>query len=122
MSYKSLPCLERWYGMLAVLGVGLLDFLLLSWLIGRPVTGLSFVLGVFVLGSVWRWVTSAIAPWRRSTLEYWVDRNAVTLVWGPTRQVVPVGSIQRIIVGSNASVQPKSKPWHWPCPDRRRLL
>lgn len=122
MSYKSLPCLERWYGVLAVLGVGLLDFLLLSWLIGRPVTGLSFVLGVFVLASVLAMGYVGYRTLATFNLEYWVDRNAVTLVWGPTRQVIPIGSIQRLIVGSDASVHSKSKPWHWPCPDRRRLV
>jgi hypothetical protein len=54
------------------------------------------------------------------TLEYWVDRDAVTLVWGPTRQTVPVGQIQRVLVGGGSARMPRGKPWHWPCSDRRR--
>ena len=54
------------------------------------------------------------------TLEYWIDRDAITLKWGPTRQIVPLPLIQRVQI--NTTVQPSSPPriWHWPCPERRR--
>ena len=33
------------------------------------------------------------------TLEYWVDRDGVTVMWGATRQIVPMGQIERIVPG-----------------------
>ena len=54
------------------------------------------------------------------TMEYWIDRDAITLKWGPTRQLVPLPLIQRVQI--NTTAQPSSPPriWHWPCPERRR--
>lgn len=117
-----MPCLERWHGLLVVLGLGLLDILLLAWLIGRPVDGLSFVLGSFMLGSLLAIAYVGHRTFAAFSLEYWVDRNAVTLIWGPTRQVLPIGDIERIITGASDRVQNSPRPWHWPCADRRRLI
>ena len=54
-------------------------------------------------------------------LEYWVDRNGITLVWGPTRQIVPMGQIQRVVPSPQVAPLDAASPWHWPCSHRRRM-
>lgn len=125
MSFKPYPDRGRWYGLAVVLALGLLDIFLVSQLLGRPVDGLSFVLAVTVLGSLVVMGYLAYRTFGAWTLEYWVDRNAVTLVWGAARQIVPLSRIQRILAATPAapSAATSGRPagiWHWPCPERRR--
>ncbi len=124
MTFKPLYCSDRWKGLSAVAGLLLLDLLLLRVTTTRPVDGASYVLGVLVLASV---PVAGYLLYRTAgafTMEYWVDRNAVTLVWGPTRQIVPIGQIRRIQQGATAPVEEhaRPRPWHWPCPECRQVL
>ncbi len=46
---------------------------------------------------------------------YDVDRNAVTIQWGPVKQIVPVESIQRIMLGTEIEGGVKGfRGWRWP--------
>jgi hypothetical protein len=122
MSFKPLSCSDRWYGILAMLGLVLADAGMAFAILHRPVDGLSFLLGLWILFSLLILIYLGYRTWGAFALEYWVDRDAVTLVWGPTRQTVPVGQIQRVLVGGGSSQAPRAEPWHWPCPDRRRVV
>jgi hypothetical protein len=82
----------------------------------------SFLLVLWVFGSLAAAVYLAYRTFGLFMLEYWVERDAVTLVWGLTRQVVPVGSIQQVLMGSEAAALSAAKPWHWPCAHRRRIV
>lgn len=95
--------------------------MLLSQLLGRPVDGLSFVLAVVALGCVLAASYVGFRTLGALTLEYWVDRDAVTIVWGVTRQVVPVASIQRLLRDPALQTARAARPWHWPLPNRRRM-
>ncbi len=121
MSFKPLPGADRWYGVLAVLALLGLAGGLLASLPGRPVDGLTFLLGLAGLILLGLAGYVAYRTWNVFSLEYWVDRDAVTLVWGPTRQIVPLCQIERILEGPAAEPLNVSRPWHWPCPDRRRV-
>jgi hypothetical protein len=122
MSFKPLACSDRWYGILAMLGLVLADAAMAFAVLHRPVDGLSFLLGLWILLSLLILVYLGYRTLGAFTLEYWVDRDVVTLVWGPTRQTVPVGQIRRVLVGGGSSQVRSAGPWHWPCPDRRRLV
>jgi hypothetical protein len=104
-----------------MLALIVLDALLLRALLDRPVDGLSFVLALFVLGTVLAIVYLGYRTLGAFTLEYWVDRNTVTITWGLTQQTVPMGQIERVVV--NPSAMPFDGPslWHWPVPHRRRM-
>lgn len=86
-------------GKRALIATGLLvalDLLLalLAYLV--PVGTLPFLLLVAV---ILLWVPMAYVAWRAwacLSLAYRIDRNAVTIVWGPIRQVIPLGAIQEV--------------------------
>jgi len=122
MTFKPLPCRDRWYGILAILGLVALDAWIVSRILGRPVDGWSFLLGLGVLASLLVIAYSAYRTLGAFTLEYWIDRDAVTLVWGPTRQIVPIARIERVLVDTGPQPARRSQPWHWPCRDRRRIV
>lgn len=122
MSFKPFPCPDRWRGILAMLGLAALDVVFFFWLIGRQVDGLSFLLALTILVSL---LFIAYIGYRTAgtfTLEYWVDRDRVTLVWGATRQTVPMGEILRVLHGTDARPRQKPRLWHWPCRFRRRFI
>jgi hypothetical protein len=121
VSFKPIPYSGRWYGPLAIIALVVLDVILLRALLDRSVDGVSFILAIAVLASVLVILYvgyRTICAWM---LEYWVDRDGVTLIWGLTRQVVPIGQIERIVAQPKADAQQGPAPWHWPCPNRRRM-
>ncbi len=122
MTFKPVSYPGRWYGPLAMLALVVLDVILVRALLDRPIDGVSFILALAVLASVLVLLYIAYRTVCAFTLEYWVDRNGVTLIWGPTRQVVPIGQIERIVVHPDAAVRRGPAPWHWPCPNRRRMF
>ncbi len=121
MSFKPISSADRWYGLLFVVGLALAVVGLVKLVLARPVDGLSFVLSLMALGCVALIGYIGYRIIGAFSLHYWVDRNAVTLIWGATRQVVPLGQIQRIVAGINSVATPAPQLWHWPCPHRRRL-
>jgi hypothetical protein len=77
-----------------------LDLLLAILMAARPVGASTFVLLLLVLALglpigyvLWR-------AWLCFSLAYWVDRNAVTLIWGPIRQIIPIGDVQEVQRGA----------------------
>lgn len=52
-----------------------------------------------VLGVLFGYWTYSLA-----TLSYAVDRNGLLIAWGPTRQVIPLGAIERLVPGSALGV------------------
>ncbi len=121
MTFKPCYCADRWKGLLAILGLVAVDALFLRIALGRPLDGVSYVLVVLALASL---PVAGYLVYRTAgafTLEYWVDRDRVTVVWGPTRQIVPMGQIQRVQRGATPAAEDRPQPWHWPCPDCRPL-
>jgi hypothetical protein len=121
VSFKPIPYPGRWYGPLAMLALIGLDVILMRALLDRPVDGISFVLLVAVLVSALVILYLGYRSFCAFTLEYWVDRDGLTLIWGPTRQIVPIGQIVRIVAEPNLIARAGPAPWHWPCPNRRRM-
>lgn len=121
MTFKPIPRPDRWYALLLVLGLLFLDVVLVRAVFARPVDGLSFLMALWVLGSL---LIAGYLSYRTIgafTLEYWVERDGVTLVWGATRQIVPMGSIRRVQQGAAPLGIDRLWPWHWPYTERRRL-
>lgn len=121
MTFKPRPSDDRWASVFSVALLALLDVLIVRFVLARPVDGLSFVLTLLFLALVIAIVYIAYRTYGTFRMEYWVDRDAVTIVWGPTRQVVPLGSIRQITYGQGREPLRGPRPWHWPCPHRRRM-
>jgi len=61
-------------------------------------TGAAVLTTLAILFGFW---THALA-----TLSYGIDRNGLLITWGPTRQVVPLGDIERLVPGTAVGVPP----------------
>ena len=59
-------------------------------------TGAAVLTALAILFGFW---THALA-----TLSYGIDRNGLMITWGPTRQVVPLGEIERLVPGTAVGV------------------
>lgn len=105
MSFKSASTPEAWRGVLACAGVMLLAALLLRRLVSLPISGWVFALGLLVLACLPVLIYLGYRTWSTLSLEYWVDRDAVTIAWGPLREVIPLGAIQHMQRGGFANVR-----------------
>jgi hypothetical protein len=93
----------------------LIDLLLIVWAIRRPADMLKFLLVVVVVGSLPLLVHLLLRTWAAFTLEYWVDRNAITVRWAHVRQIIPLPAITHMATNQDL---PIGKPGllHWPAP------
>lgn len=112
--FKPSRSRQGWYGLLGCLGLLAIDGLLLRILPNRPISGASFILALLILLSLPLLLYLAYRTWGCFSLEYRVDRDGVTIVWGPMRQAVPMGQIERIVRGSPTLAT--RRWWPWPGP------
>lgn len=122
MTFDPIPRSDRWYALAVIAALIALDVQVVRLLVQRPVDGVSFLLGLAILFSLLLAAYLGYRTFAAFTLAYWVDRDAVTLVWGVTRQIVPMGQITRVLRGVSARPANAPRPWHWPYPHRRRLV
>jgi hypothetical protein len=120
MVFKPLPCPSRWEGLATSFWIVLLDLLLIVWAVRRPADTLKFLLVVVVVGSLPLLAHLLLRTWAAFTLEYWVDRNAVTVRWGYMRQIIPLPGVAQISLGQDL---PVGNPGflHWPAPYLRSV-
>jgi hypothetical protein len=115
MIFKPIPERTRWESLVAVVWLLLIGGLILAWAWARPTDWLKFGLMVLAVAVAPVWGYVLYRTWAAFTLEYWVDRNSVTLRWAHVRQVVPISAIQRILDGGVLEIgQPRW--YHWPLP------
>ncbi len=120
MVYASRAEQTRWQGLAVVGWLLLMDVLLLVWLTRKSVNWTSFLLILALTASLPPLVHIAIRTWGAFNLEYWLDRNALRVRWAGTCQVIPLHSIQRIILGMN-EFSPQPPLLSWPAPFVREL-
>ncbi|MCB0184644.1 MAG: hypothetical protein KDE31_10280 [Caldilineaceae bacterium] len=120
MSFKPVTDKTRWEGVIVSGWLLLIDLLLVIWTLGRPTDSLRFLLILLILLTVPLFIHFLYRTWGAFTLEYWLDRNAVTIRWANVRQVIPLHEIQQIGQGSELVVEEQS--WRfWPAPYVRPL-
>jgi hypothetical protein len=109
----------QWESFIICCWIVIIDGLLLLWAIRRPIDWLKFALIFVVLATLPLLLHLAYRTWAALTLEYWVDRNAVTIRWANTRQIIPLHEIRRVVRGGLADL---SEPrWgHWPANEIRQ--
>lgn len=119
MVFKPAPCKTRWEGLVVSLWIALIDLLLLVWVTQRQTDWLRFLLILIIALSTPLLLHLLYRTWGAFTLEYWVDRNAVTVRWANLRQIIPLPSIQQIVVGGLQD-SPGQQWRQWPAPQVRR--
>ncbi len=126
MIFKPAICRDRERGPTTILILLAASFLLALMLLWLPIDAAAFVILVLLLillglaGYVtWR-------TWACLSLVYRIDRNAVTIHWGPVSQVIPLSAIRRIVRrGPEAPAgEPGPFPWlnRWPRVARRLVI
>ena len=118
MVFKTALSRQKWEGLLACTWIVLIDILLLIWMARRPVDATKFLLIVLFCLSLPLLAHLAYRTWSIFTLEYWVDRNALTISWAGIRQIVPLHTIKRIIDGEVQDLS-HSRWSHWPASHMR---
>jgi len=86
-------------GLGAILGVLLVDALVILMLTRLPITLASFVLALSVVVSLPLMGLLAYRVFGFFNLAYRLDRDALTITWAGTRQVIPLGAIRAVMGG-----------------------
>lgn len=111
-------------GMLFFGPILVLDGVLLGWLINasiRPeeIRFLSYLVGLFLLLSLPLLGVLVYQVISCLTLRYRLDRNGLVVRWAGNEQIIPIGDIQRIILGRELKNPPvRRRGWRWPGHER----
>lgn len=118
MVFKAAPDQARWTGFWLCAGIVLVDLILLMIMMIRPVDWSKFILIVLLLLSIPALVHLIYRTWSLFTLEYWVDRNAVTISWAGIQQSYPLYKVKQILQGEVQDIG-EPKWYHWPAEHMR---
>jgi len=119
MVFKPVVNPVRWEGVAVCAWVLLGQLLLAQWVLNRSTDWLRFVLAAVLLLSVPVLLHIAYRTWIAFSLEYWLDRNSLTVRCADVRQVVPLSTLKQVLLGSNERAEPLSarQMWAaWPSP------
>ncbi|MEZ4862027.1 MAG: PH domain-containing protein [Caldilineaceae bacterium] len=115
MIFKPTRCRTRWEGLVVSFWILLIDYLLFVWVLQRSTDWLRFLMILLIALSAPILAHVLYRTWGAFTLEYWLDRNAVTIRWANLRQIVPVQAIRQIVQGGKDDAD--GLRWmHWPSP------
>jgi len=102
-------------GIILILLLIVIDFALIGVIGSEPIGPLTFFVGLAIVGSIplISLIVYQLIGLARSS--YALDRNVLTIDWGPIRQIVPTEAIQRIMLGTEVpgSIK-KFRGWRWP--------
>ncbi len=119
MVFRPIADKTRWEGLVVCAWILLIDGLMLIWAIRRPVDWIKFGLVFVVAFSIPLLAYWAYRTWAAFTLEYWLDRNAITLRWANVHQVIPLTAIAQIRL--DGVYETSRSGWqHWPAPYLRQ--
>jgi len=102
-------------GILLILLLVVLDFIAIAVMSSQPIGPLTFFLSLWIALSLPLIGLVAYQVYGISRSGYALDRNTLTIVWGPIRQVVPTEAIQRIMLGTEVEGGVRRfRGWRWP--------
>ena len=115
MVFKPAICRTRWEGVAVTAWLILIDMLMLIWMWRRPVDWMKFGLILLMVASVPLIIHLAYRTWAAFSLDYWVDRNSITVRWANSRQVIPLDRVRRLIRGGVENLG-RTGWLEWPAP------
>ena len=102
-------------GILFIIGLVVLDFVLIGVIGTQPISFTTFISVLTILASLplVTLIVYQLIGLNRSG--YSLDRNTLTISWGPIHQLVPTASIERIMLGHEVQGRIKKfRGWRWP--------
>ncbi len=109
MVFKPADLPARWEGAAVCLWIAIVQLLLVQWIRLRTTDWLTFMLVFGLLLSVPFLLHVLYRTWISFTLEYWIDRNAVTVRWADVRQTIPLADLQGIALPSEGTAAGESE-------------
>lgn len=116
MIFAAKPASARWEGAAVACWIVLIDLLLVVWALRRPIDWLQFLLFLVIVVSIPVLIHLIYRTWAAFSLEYWVDRNAITLRWAHLQQVIPTQGVYEIVRGVALPLEQGSSLLRWPMP------
>lgn len=113
MTFDPAPGVEGRRGLMVTAALLLMETILVVLGFSLTVGAAPFLILMVALVLLIPLSYVAWRTWLCLSLSYWLDRNAVTIAWGPLRQIIPLGHIQRIRRGA-ATVETPSWRDRWP--------
>jgi hypothetical protein len=101
-------------GVAIVLSLLALDVLLLSYLRQSQISLVSFILALLVVFSLFLLALLGYLVYALLNLSYRLHRDALTIVWGATRQIIPMGSIQEVVRAEDSAEEITVRGVSWP--------
>ena len=101
-------------GVLFIIAIVMIDIILIGLMLTQPIGLITFIAGLLAICSVPLIALIAYQLVGLARSGYALDRNALTIFWGPITQVVPTAAIQRIMLGSEVEGRIKFRGWRWP--------
>jgi Bacterial PH domain len=102
-------------GLVIALDAWLLNLLINSSIRAQQINFLSFLMAIVVLCSIPLLVLLIYHVLSCLTLHYRIDRNAMVVQWLGTQELIPIGDIQRIVMGQqlDGTIEQR-RGIHWP--------
>ncbi|MBM4467540.1 MAG: hypothetical protein FJ014_18635 [Chloroflexi bacterium] len=101
-------------GIAIILSLLALDALLLFYLRRSQISFVFFVSSLFVAVSLPLLALLSYLVYALLTLRYHLHRDALTIVWGATQQIIPMGSIREVVRGEGLGEEIKVRGVSWP--------
>ena len=101
-------------GIAIILSLLALDALLLLYLRRSQVNLIFFIFALLVVLSIPLLALLGYLVYGLITLRYQLHRNALTIVWGATRRIIPMSSIREVVRGQDWEEEIKVRGVSWP--------
>jgi hypothetical protein len=101
-------------GIAVIIALLALDVLLLSYLKQSPINLVFFILSLLAVLSLPLLAFEGYLIYGLFNLRYQLHRNALTIVWGATQHIIPMGSIQGVVRGEGLEGEIKVRGIKWP--------
>ena len=101
-------------GIAIIISLLVLDALLFSYLRQSPISLVFFIFTLLVILSIPLLALLGYLVYGLITLRYQLHRNALTIVWGATRQIIPMDSIREVVRGQDLGEEIKARGVSWP--------
>lgn len=101
-------------GVALIAAVLLVDGSLITWTASHPVNFWTFVAALVFVGSLV--FVGLLTYWLNGLVQsgYILDRNSLTIIWGPNEQVIPTPQIERVLLGEEIEGHIRFRGIRWP--------